>query len=315
MNNKLELTPLATARHNSFKIDWTNFEAFTPNFIGRKVIDPIKIENVVPYINWKLFFKHWNYDEKFASVKNISMCGHCKAQWFAAFNERDREKAMEASKLYDDAFILLQRIVEIEAEYVKAVLVIGEAYSENDTIYINNTPFRMLRQQEKNDTNEYLSLSDYIAPKTANKKDYLGAFTVTAGAGTEYLLNKYKTEGDEHSVLVLQSLFKVLAEGAAEWLHEEVRKDYWGYASSEELTIPGMFLGKYSGIRATVGSAAMPNQAINLDLHKLLQSDEIYISVNEDGETTPAASISGFFFAHPQAKLFTVGQISDEQSK
>ena len=201
MNNKIELTPLATARNNSFKIDWTNFEPFTPKFIGRKVIDPIKIENVVPYINWKLFFKHWNYDEKFASVKNISMCGHCKAQWFAAFNEQDREKAMEASKLYDDAFILLQRIVEIEAEYVKAVLVIGEAYSENDTIYINNTPFAMLRQQEKNDSNEYLSLSDYIAPKIANKKDYLAAFTVTAGAGTEYLLNKYKNEGDDHIVI------------------------------------------------------------------------------------------------------------------
>ena len=311
MNKEIKQTSLAT----DLKIDWTSFEAFTPNFIGRKVIDPIKIEDIVPYINWKLFFKHWNYDEKFASVKNISMCGHCKAQWFAAFNEQDRLKAMEASKLYDDAFVLLQRILEIEAEYIKAVFVIGEAYSDDHTIYINNTPFAMLRQQKKNDANAYLSLSDYIAPKTANKKDYLGAFTVTAGAGTEYLLNKYKTAGDNHSVLVLHSLFKVLAEGATEWLHEQIRKEYWGYANEEDLTIPGMFLDKYSGTRATVGSPEIPNKAINLDLHKLLQSDEIYISVNESGETTPAASISGFFFAHPQAKQFSVGETSDEQDK
>ena len=91
MNNK-ELNPSASALNNSFKVDWDNFEANTPNFIGRKVFDPIKIEDIVPYINWKLFFKSWNYDEKFATVKNISMCGHCKAQWFAAFNEADREK-------------------------------------------------------------------------------------------------------------------------------------------------------------------------------------------------------------------------------
>ena len=315
MNKKIELTSLATARNNAFKIDWSNFEPFTPNFIGRKVIDPINIQDIVPYINWKLFFKHWNYNEKFASVKNISMCGHCKAQWFAAFNEQDREKAMEASKLYDDAFALLQRILEIEAEYIKAAFVIGEAYSKDDTVYINNTPFAMLRQQEKNDANVYLSLSDYIAPKSVNKKDYIGAFAVTGAAGTEYLVNKYKTAGDNHSVQVLQSLFKVLAEGATEWLHEQVRKEYWGYAKDEDLTIPAMFLDKYSGIRVTVGSAVIPNQAINVDLHKLLQSDEIYISVNKDGETTPAASISGFFLAHPQAKQFSVGEISDEQHK
>ena len=305
MNKNKEYTPLSTDNKDIVKIDWDNYEAFTPNFIGRKVIDPIKIEDIMPYINWKLFFKYWNYDEKFATVKNISMCGHCKAQWFAAFNEQDRLKAMEASKLYDDAFALLQRIIEVDAEYVKAVFVIAEAYSNNDTIYINNTPFEMLRQKVNGETNEYLSLSDYIAPKSANKKDYIGAFTVTGGAGTEYLVNKYKSSGDNHSVLVLQSLFKVLAQGATEWLHEKVRKEYWGYSSNEELTIPAMFANKYSGMRATVGSSAIPNQAINLDLHKLLQSDEIYISVNDEGETSPTASVSGFFFAHTNAKPFT----------
>ena len=316
MNKKIELTPLATARNNPFKIDWNNFEAFTPNFIGRKVLDPIKIDDIVPYINWKFFFPAWNLSAKFASVKNISMCGHCKAQWFAAFNEQDREKAIEASKLYDDAHALLQRIIEIEAEYIKAVFVLGEAYSENDIVYINNIPFPMLRQQEKNDKDEYLSLSDFVAPKSANKKDYLGAFAVTAGAGTEYLLNKYRNAGDEYSVLLLQSLFDRLAEAATEWLHQKVRKEYWGYATDEELTIPAMFAVKYSGIRPAVGYPSIPDQSINFDLHnKLLQSDEISISLTENGLMSPTASVSGFFFAHPDAKYFTVGKISDEQAK
>ncbi len=316
MNKKTELTHLATARKNPLKIDWDNFEAFTPNFIGRKVLDPIKITDIVPYINWKFFFHAWNLSAKFASVKNISMCGHCKAQWFAAFNEGDREKAMEASKLYDDAQVLLQKIIDLDAEYIKAVFVIGEAYSENDTVYINNIPFPMLRQQKKNDSEQYLSLSDYVAPKSANKKDYLGAFAVTAGAGTEYLLNKYKNSGDEYSALILQSLFDRLAEGATEWLHEQIRKEYWGYAKNEEITIPAMFAMKYSGIRPAVGYPSIPDQSINFDLHnKLLKSDEINISLTENGLMSPNASVSGLIFAHPNAKYFAVGPISDEQTK
>ena len=316
MNKKKEITTLTIARNNPFITDWNNFEAYTPNFIGRKVLDPIKIDDIVPYINWKFFFHAWNLSAKFASVKNISMCGHCKAQWFAAFNEKDREKAIEASKLYDDAHALLQRIIELEAEYIKAVFVIGEAYSQNDTIYINNIPFPMLRQQAQNNDNQYLSLSDYVVPKELNKKDYLGAFAVTAGAGTEYLLNKYRSLGDDYSVLLLQSLFDRLAEAATEWLHQQVRKEYWGYANSEELTIPAMFALKYSGIRPAVGYPSIPDQSINFDLHnKLLQTNEIGITLTENGLMSPTASVSGFFFAHPQAKYFAIGPISDEQAK
>ncbi|NLC50143.1 MAG: methionine synthase, partial [Bacteroidales bacterium] len=315
MEKKIELTPLVEARKNPYKIDWDNFEAFKPNFIGRKVLDPIKIEDIVPYINWKFFFPAWNLSAKFASVKNISMCGHCKAQWFAAFNEGEREKAMEASKLYDDAQVLLKKIIDLDAEYIKAVFVIGEAYSENDTVYIDNVPFAMLRQQKKSNKDHYLSLADFVTPKSANKKDYLGAFAVTAGAGADYLMNKYKTSGDEYSALVLQSLLDRLAEGATEWLHEKIRKEYWGYDSSEELTIPEMFAVKYSGIRPAVGYPSIPDQSINFDLHNnLLQSDEIGISLTENGLMSPNASVSGLIFAHPEAKYFAIGAISDEQA-
>lgn len=315
MEKKIELTPLVEARKNPYKIDWDNFEAFKPNFIGRKVLDSIKIEDIVPYINWKFFFPAWNLSAKFASVKNISMCGHCKAQWFAAFNEGEREKAMEASKLYDDAQVLLKKIIDLDAEYIKAVFVIGEAYSENDTVYIDNVPFAMLRQQKKSNKDHYLSLADFVTPKSANKKDYLGAFAVTAGAGADYLMNKYKTSGDEYSALVLQSLLDRLAEGATEWLHEKIRKEYWGYDSSEELTIPEMFAVKYSGNRPAVGYPSIPDQSINFDLHNtLLQSDEIGISLTENGLMSPNASVSGLIFAHPEAKYFAIGAISDEQA-
>ena len=315
MEKKTELTPLVEARNNPYKINWVNFEAFKPNFIGRKVLDPIKIEDIVPYINWKFFFPAWNLSAKFASVKNISMCGHCKAQWFAAFNEGEREKAMEASKLYDDAQVLLKKIIDLDAEYIKAVFVIGEAYSENDTVYIDNVPFAMLRQQKKSTKDHYLSLADLVAPKSAIKKDYLGAFAVTAGAGADYLMNKYKTSGDEYSALVLQSLLDRLAEGATEWLHEKIRKEYWGYDSSEDITIPEMFAVKYSGIRPAVGYPSIPDQSINFELHNtLLQSDEIGISLTENGLMSPNASVSGLIFAHPEAKYFAIGAISDEQA-
>ncbi len=316
MNKKIELTPLSDARNKPFKIDWRNFEAFKPNFIGRKVLDPINIEDILPYINWKFFFHAWDLSAKFASVTKVNLCGHCKAQWFAAFNEQDREKAMEASKLYDDAQEMLKKLIELEAEYIKAVFVLEEAYSQDDTIFIDNIPFPMLRQQRKNDNDEYLSLSDFAVPKSTNKKDYLGAFAVTAGAGADYLLNKYKSADDEYSALLLQSLLDRLAEGATEWIHEKIRKEYWGFASDEDLTIPELFSVKYSGIRPAVGYPSIPDQSINFDLHNnLLKSDEIGISLTENGLMYPNASVSGLIFAHPQSKYFSIGLISDEQAE
>ena len=316
LEKKVELVSLETARQKSLQIDWDNFNPVTPNFLGRKVLDPINIEDIIPYIDWKFFFHAWNLSAKFASVTKINMCGHCKAQWFAAFKEGEREKAMEASKLYDDAQAMLDKLKDLEAEYIKAVFVIAEAYCENDTIYIDNIPFAMLRQQKKTPKDKYISLSDFVAPKSINKKDYLGAFAVTAGAGADYLLNKYKNEDDEYCFLLLQSLLDRLAEGATESLHEKIRKEYWGYASDEDLTIPALFTIKYSGIRPAVGYPSIPDQSINFDLQNdLLQSSEIGISLTENGLMYPNASVSGFIFAHPESKYFAIGPISDEQAK
>lgn len=312
-DRKTELVSLNEARQNAFRIDWDAFLPDVPNVTGRVVLNEIKIKDILPYIDWKFFFHSWNLSAKFHTVTNISMCGHCRAQWLAAFREDERERAQEAAKLYDDAQEMLQHFVDLDAEYIKAVFGIYEAYSQNDTVFVDGTPFPMLRQQKKTDKGEYLCLSDFVVPQSSGRKDYVGAFAVTAGAGTDYLLQKYEREGDEYAALLMKSLLDRLAEAATEWLHAVVRKEYWGYAAGESLSVAEMFAVKYRGIRPAVGYPSIPDQSVNFSLHRLLQSDEIGISLTENGVMYPNASVSGLFFAHPQSKYFAVGDISEEQ--
>ncbi len=310
---KIDLVSIKEAREKAFKIDWETFETNTPKVLGRVVLDDIKVKDILPYIDWKFFFHSWNLSAKFHTVTNVSMCGHCRAQWLVGFREDERERAQEASKLYDDAQEMLQKFIDLDAEYIKAVFGLYEAYSENDTIFIDGKPFPMLRQQKKTDKNEYLCLADFVAPKTSGKKDYVGAFAVIGGAGADYLLRKYENEGDEYSALLMKSLLDRLAEAATEWLHAIVRKDYWGYAVDENLSVAEMFAVKYRGIRPAVGYPSIPDQSVNFPLHEMLRSDEIGISLTENGVMYPNASVSGLFFAHPQSKYFAIGEISEEQ--
>jgi len=312
-NRKTELVPLEEARKNAFRIDWSNFTPYVPKVTGRIVLPTIKIEEIVPYINWKFFFHSWKLSPKFASITNIGMCGHCRAQWLASFKNEDIQKAQEASRLYDDAMELLHKFIDLDAEYSKAVFGLYEAFSENDTVFIDEKAFPFLRQQRKNDKNEYLCLSDFVAPRSSGKKDYVGIFAVTAGAGADYLLQKYRNQGDEYSALLMKSVLDRLAEAATEWLHEKVRKEYWGYAPREKLAIPELFAVKYQGIRPAVGYPSIPDQSINFLLHDMLCSDEIGITLTENGVMYPNASVSGFFFSHPQSRYFAVGPVSDEQ--
>ncbi len=312
-NRKTELVPLEEARKNAFRIDWSNFTPYVPKVTGRIVLPTIKIEEIVPYINWKFFFHSWKLSPKFASITNIGMCGHCRAQWLASFKNEDIQKAQEASRLYDDAMELLHKFIDLDAEYSKAVFGLYEAFSENDTVFIDKRAFPFLRQQRKNDKNEYLCLSDFVAPRSSGKKDYVGIFAVTAGAGADYLLQKYRNQGDEYSALLMKSVLDRLAEAATEWLHEKVRKEYWGYAPHEKLPIPELFAVKYQGIRPAVGYPSIPDQSINFLLHDMLCSDEIGITLTENGVMYPNASVSGFFFSHPQSRYFAVGPVSDEQ--
>ncbi len=309
----VELVSLAKARQKKFRVDWSGFEPDVPRQLGRSVLRHIPVSEIVPFIDWKFFFHTWNLSAKFATVKNVDSCGNCRSQWLATFRDDERDKAQEAGRLYDDAREMLRSFIENDVPYIHAVFGFYEAQSESDTIFIADRPFPMLRQQRKNEKDAYLCLSDFIAPVESGKKDYIGAFAVTAGAGAESQLKKYENEGDEYAALLMKSLLDRLAEAATEWLHAKVRREFWGYAADESLTVAEMFAVKYRGIRPAVGYPSIPDQSVNFALHEMLHSEEIGISLTENGVMYPNASVSGLFFAHPQAKYFAVGEISEEQ--
>lgn len=309
----VELVSLEEARKNAFSIDWNGYEFLTPRTLGRVKLEHIDMAEIIPYIDWKFFFHAWNMSAKFHTVTKTERTKEARNAWLAGYREDDREKGREAEKLYDDAADMLQKFVDEKAEYVKAVFGIYEAYSENDTIFVDGTPFPFLRQQKKNDKNEYFCLSDFIAPRHTGKKDYIGAFAVTAGVGAEEQMGRYEAEGDEYAALLMKSLLDRLAEAATEWLHAKVRREYWGHAAEENLSIAEMFAVKYEGIRPAVGYPSIPDQTMNFLLHDVLATPEIGILLTENGVMYPNASVSGLFFAHPQSKYFAIGEISEVQ--
>ncbi|KAF5039796.1 Methionine synthase [anaerobic digester metagenome] len=158
-----------------------------------------------------------------------------------------------------------------------------------------------------------MSLSDFIAPASSGKKDYIGAFAVTAGDGADERLRVYEDKGDEYSVMLMKSLLERLAEVVTEWLHLVIRKDYWGFAAGENLSVADMLASRYRSIRPAVGYPSIPDQTMNFVLHEMLGTDEIGISLTENGMMNPPASVSGFIFAHPQSKYFVIGPVSEEQ--
>ncbi|WP_436414788.1 methionine synthase [Petrimonas sp.] len=312
-DKKTDLVSLTEARENPFKIDWQSFEVETPRMTGRKVLRNIPVEDIIPYIDWKFFFHGWNLAAKFGSISTIDPTPESRDNWLAKFKDDEQERAREAIKLYDDALDLLNKLVSDKVSYINAVYGFYEAYSEGDDIVSEGVRIPMLRQQKKNDKNEYLSLSDFIAPKASGKKDYIGAFAVTAGAGADDLLQHYENEGDEYSSLLMKSLLERLAEGGTEWLHYKMRKEYWGFAPDENISIADMLATRYRSIRPAVGYPSIPDQTMNFVLHEMLQTDEIGVFLTENGMMNPTASVSGFLFANPQAKYFVIGSISEEQ--
>ncbi|NLY24176.1 MAG: methionine synthase [Bacteroidales bacterium] len=313
LQKKTELVSLQEARDNAFRIDWSNYEPVKPRQMGRVLLDQIKMKEIIPFIDWKFFFHAWELSAKFHTITKIDQCESCRAQWFATFREEEQEKAREAARLYDDAREMLQRFADEDAAYIKAVFGIYEAYSENDTLYLGGTSFPFLRQQKKTERNEYLCLSDFTAPRRSGVTDYVGAFAVTAGTGADEQLSRYEAEGDEFALLLMKSLLDRLAEATTEWLHARIRREYWGHAPEEDLTVAEMFAVKYEGIRPAVGYPSIPDQTTNFLLHDLLNSEEIGISLTENGVMYPNASVSGLLFAHPQSKYFAIGEIAEEQ--
>ncbi|NDV69517.1 methionine synthase [Dysgonomonas sp. 25] len=315
-DKKPDLLPYNEVLTKGLKIDWAAYQAPEPKVKGKQILRHIPVNEIVPYIDWKFFFHSWNLSARYATIHTTDDCPSCRASWLNAFDESEREKASEAMKLYKDANTMLDRMVYDKVDYIGAVFGIYEANSENECIYIDGIPFPMLRQQKKNEQDIYLSLCDFVAPKSTGKKDYVGGFTVSAGLGKAHeVMMRYQTQGEEYQALLMKSVLDRLAEAATEWLHARIRRNYWGFAEDEHISVNDMFTLKYRGIRPAVGYPSIPDQSINFLLNdNLLQSNEIGVELTENGVMLPNASVSGIIIAHPQSKYFVIGHISDEQA-
>ena len=314
MEKKKEvLVPLDEARANPQKLDWSAYTPVVPNRMGIHVIPYVPLEEIIPYIHWTFFFSAWKLNGRYATITQIHGCDGCRASWLADFPEEERAKAAEAMQLYKDAVKLLDRLVEMKAEYCKAIYGFFPANSDGDNIRLGDITIPVLRQQAKKEEGIYKSLADYLLPASEGRTDYAGAFVVTAGA--ESLKNQLEEEGDTYNSMLLQTLTDRLAEALAEYLHEKVRKEYWGYAPDESLPISDLYKVKYQGIRPAIGYPSLPDQLLNYTLDNLLDMSQIGVKLTENGAMYPTATVSGLYFAHPDSQYFMIGSIDEEQMK
>jgi 5-methyltetrahydrofolate--homocysteine methyltransferase len=299
-----EFVTIEQARREKVKLNWASYQPEKPKNLGVKVWDHIQVETLIPYIDWTPFFSSWQLKGKYPTIFRDAFVGE------------------EAKKLYDHAQTLLELIVQENRLIVKAVTGIFEAHSIGDDIQIYTTgtdqisdKVHFLRQQRKKAEGlPYLCLSDYIAPVESGYKDYMGAFAVTAGIGIEPWVKMYEDQHDDYNAIMMKALADRLAEAGAEYLHEQIRKQDWGYASDEQLTNEGLIDEKYRGIRPAPGYAACPDHTEKDTLWRLLDVEKhtgMYLT--ESKAMYPAAAVSGWYFGHPDSKYFGLGNICKDQ--
>ena len=291
----------AEAQANNVKINWTNYEPPVPAFTGTKVFKAYDLADVRKYIDWQPFFIAWEMHGKFPQILNDSIIG------------------TEATKLYNDANILLDQIIKEKWLTAQGVIGFWEANTTApDTIEVkagnDEVKLESLRQQIKKAAGQpNLSLSDFITPKNTGKKDFIGGFSVTI-QGIEPHIKKFETAHDDYNKIILQALADRLAEAFAELLHQKVRKEYWGYNREENLSNEELIKEKYSGIRPAPGYPACPDHTEKYKLFELLGgTDTTGITLTESLAMYPAASVCGWYFSHPQSQYFGVGKIQPDQ--
>lgn len=288
------------------------YTPFIPKKPGIHILSDISIATLLPYIDWRFFFMAWKLTGKYSGINEVCDCQSCQVGWLQQFSEPDRAKAKEALSLYKDAQQLLKDAFDNKHLTVQGIIGLFAAKSENEgitfihegsTIYLPT-----LRQQEFKKEGLYYSLCDFVSPVN----DYVGTFAVSVH-GAEKLSNSYEKKNDDYTAILVKTLADRLAEAAAEWLHEKIRKEYWGYASNETLSIDDMLKVKYSGIRPAVGYPSLPDQSIIFDLQAILPFDKINVQLTENGAMYPNASVCGIVIAHPQAHYFNLGKIDEIQ--
>jgi 5-methyltetrahydrofolate--homocysteine methyltransferase len=299
-----DLISLDQARSNKLQTDWNSLKIVEPHKLGIHVIDEIDLFELRKYIDWTFFFFSWKVNGKYPAIFD------------------DPVKGVEAKQLFDEANYYLDEIINNRIITAKGVFGLYPAASAGDDVKIFNgrdrketrAIFRFLRNQEKKEAGvNNLCLSDYIVNEALGIEDFIGAFVVTAHIDKQKY-EKYKE--DDYSSIMIRILSDRIAEAAAEWLHERVRKEYWGYAQNEDISIDDMLKIKYKGIRPAPGYPACPDHTEKRLIFDLLEAEKnIGAGLTENFAMTPPASVSGYFFSHPESVYFNIGKIGKDQLK
>lgn len=306
--SKKKYISLDQARSNKLQFDWENHEPAKPNCLGTKVFEAFSLEMLSEFIDWTPFFSSWQMAGKYPAILDDEIVG------------------TEARKLFNDARSMLRQIIDEQWLTAKAVMGIfpANAITDDDiAVYEDENRrnvkaiLRNLRQQNKKAPGlPNLSLTDFIAPASSKKQDYIGAFAVTAGIGIEKKLKEFEAQHDDYKSIMLKALADRLAEAFAECMHHKVRTELWGYEPEEALSNEDLIAEKYTGIRPAPGYPACPEHTEKATLWELLDvENKIGVSLTESYAMYPAASVSGWYYAHPESKYFGLGKIAQDQVK
>lgn len=301
-----EYVSIEEARERKFKIDWNTTDIVKPKQLGIQDIQDFDITILEDYIDWSPFFRSWDLHGKYPDILTDDIVGK------------------QATELFKDAKILLQKVFDEKLLKAKAVFGLFPANTVNDddievTVenQIPNTKhqFLTLRQQlKKREGVPNFALADFIAPKDTGIQDYIGCFCVTTGFGTEQLAKEFEANHDDYNSIMIKALADRLAEAFAEYLHKEVRTKHWNYASEDHLTNEDLIAESYKGIRPAPGYPACPDHLEKKTIWDILKVEEtIGVKLTESLAMWPAASVSGYYFANPEAKYFGLGKITEDQ--
>jgi len=302
------------ARNRKFKIDWNTSEVVKPNRLGIKIIKNFDITKLEVFIDWSPFFRSWDLHGKYPDILKDNVVGK------------------QATELFEDAQELLKKVFDEKLLKAKAIFGLFPANTVNDDdieVDISSVTsstvknkretmtFLTLRQQlKKREGVPSFALADFVAPKDSGIQDYMGSFCVSTGFGTQELAEQFEKDHDDYNSIMIKALADRLAEAFAEYLHKEVRTNFWGYASSEDLSNDDLIKENYKGIRPAPGYPACPDHLEKNTIWKLLQVEEnIGVQLTENLAMWPAASVSGYYFANPKAKYFGLGKITEDQLK
>lgn len=297
---------LAEARENKQRINWLDSKITKPSFLGTRTFTDFPLEKLVDYIDWTPFFQTWELRGKFPEIFNDEYVG------------------TEAKKLYEDARKMIDKVIADKSLQASAIVGFYPANTVNDDdveLYTDDTrtqvltTFHFLRQQnQKGSGIANNSLADYIAPKETGIADYMGAFAVTTGKSIEKLVQQFESDHDDYNSILIKAVADRFAEAFAEYMHEYVRKELWGYAADESLSNEDLIREKYQGIRPAPGYPACPDHTEKGILWDLMDiENETGIKITESFAMYPAAAVSGFYFSHPDSKYFGLGKIEKDQ--